>query len=174
MVILTRNFQELEGDNVEGVLVIKNTWPSIARTVWKDHNRWLDVYLRVRSYPSALSFLKLIYLFSSPTQATSTLVMVPSGTRMDTFGSRAALTVCTVLLSPFPFSDIELSDVINVSGHRLSTAEIESALILYPGVAEAAVIGAHDELTGQAVHAFVTLKRYVIYDRNVIPIDHFS
>ena len=51
-----------------------------------------------------------------------------------------------------------VDDVINVSGHRLSTAEIESALILYSGVAEAAVIGANDELTGQAVHAFVTLK----------------
>lgn len=51
-----------------------------------------------------------------------------------------------------------ITDVINVSGHRLSTAEIESALILHPGVAEAAVIGATDELTGQAVHAFVTLK----------------
>jgi acyl-coenzyme A synthetase/AMP-(fatty) acid ligase len=51
-----------------------------------------------------------------------------------------------------------ITDVINVSGHRLSTAEIESALILHAGVAEAAVIGATDELTGQAVHAFVTLK----------------
>ena len=39
--------EELEGDNVEGVLVFKNTWPSIARTVWQDHNRWLDVYMRV-------------------------------------------------------------------------------------------------------------------------------
>jgi len=51
-----------------------------------------------------------------------------------------------------------VDDVINVSGHRLSTAEIESALILHPGVAETAVIGTADELTGQAVHAFVTLK----------------
>lgn len=51
-----------------------------------------------------------------------------------------------------------ITDVINVSGHRLSTAEIESALILHPGVAEAAVIAASDDLTGQAVHAFVTLK----------------
>lgn len=50
------------------------------------------------------------------------------------------------------------TDVINVSGHRMSTAEIESALIVHPGVAEAAVIAASDELTGQAVHAFVTLK----------------
>ena len=49
-------------------------------------------------------------------------------------------------------------DVINVSGHRLSTAEIESALITHAGVAETAVVGTADELTGQAVYAFVTLK----------------
>ena len=49
-------------------------------------------------------------------------------------------------------------DVINVSGHRLSTAEIESALLLHKGVAETAVIGTPDELTGQAVFAFATLK----------------
>ena len=54
-----------------------------------------------------------------------------------------------------------ITDVINVSGHRLSTAEIESALIVHPGVAEAAVIGATDDLTGQAVHSFVTLKPLV-------------
>ena len=51
--------------------------------------------------------------------------------------------------------------MINVSGHRLSTAEIESALILHKGVAETAVVGTADELTGQAVYAFVTLKPYV-------------
>lgn len=50
------------------------------------------------------------------------------------------------------------TDVINVSGHRLSTAEVESALILHKGVAETAVVGAHDDLTGQAVYAFVTMK----------------
>lgn len=49
-------------------------------------------------------------------------------------------------------------DVINVSGHRLSTSEIESALVLHHAVAEAAVIGGHDDLTGQCIHAFVTLK----------------
>lgn len=54
-------------------------------------------------------------------------------------------------------------DVINVSGHRLSTAEIESALILHKGVAETAVVGTADELTGQAVYAFVTLKPYVFH-----------
>uniref|UniRef100_A0A6J5ZST7 acetate--CoA ligase n=1 Tax=freshwater metagenome TaxID=449393 RepID=A0A6J5ZST7_9ZZZZ len=51
-----------------------------------------------------------------------------------------------------------VDDVINVSGHRLSTAEIESAIVSYPHVAEAAVIGEQDELTGQAICAFVTVN----------------
>ena len=52
-----------------------------------------------------------------------------------------------------------VDDVMNVSGHRLSTAEIESALVAHPIVAEAAVVGAADETTGQAVVAFVILQR---------------
>ncbi|KAI0801962.1 acetyl-coenzyme a synthetase [Irpex lacteus] len=120
--------KELEGDNVEGVLVFKNTWPSIARTVWQDHNRWLDVYLR--PYPG--------YFYTG------------DGAVRDKDG--------------YIWIKGRVDDVINVSGHRLSTAEIESALILYDGVAEAAVIGANDELTGQAVHSFVTLKREFKYD----------
>ena len=51
-----------------------------------------------------------------------------------------------------------MDDVVNVSGHRLSTAEIEAALIEHPAVAESAVVGVHDELTGQAVNAFVAVK----------------
>lgn len=51
-----------------------------------------------------------------------------------------------------------MDDVVNVSGHRLSTAEIEAALIEHHSVAEAAVVGVQDELTGQAVNAFVALK----------------
>jgi acetyl-CoA synthetase len=51
-----------------------------------------------------------------------------------------------------------VDDVMNVSGHRISTTEVESALVDHPSVAEAAVVGATDELTGQAVIAFVTLK----------------
>ncbi|KAJ3550467.1 hypothetical protein NM688_g5069 [Phlebia brevispora] len=120
--------KELEGDNVEGVLVFKNTWPSIARTVWQDHNRWLDVYMR--PYPG--------YFYTG------------DGAVRDKDG--------------YVWVKGRVDDVINVSGHRLSTAEIESALILYKGVAEAAVIGANDELTGQAVHAFVTLKPEFNYD----------
>ena len=51
-----------------------------------------------------------------------------------------------------------IDDVINVSGHRLSTMEIESALVSHPKVAEAAVVGRADDIKGQAVAAFVTLK----------------
>ncbi len=51
-----------------------------------------------------------------------------------------------------------IDDVVNVSGHRLSTAEVESAIVAHPDVAEAAVIGQHDEQTGQAIVAFVTLQ----------------
>ncbi|KAJ7936070.1 acetyl-coenzyme A synthetase [Mycena leptocephala] len=54
----------------------------------------------------------------------------------------------------------------NVSGHRLSTAKIESALIMHMGVAQTAVIGTADELTGQAVYAFVTLKPQSTYNIN--------
>jgi len=51
-----------------------------------------------------------------------------------------------------------IDDVVNVSGHRLSTAEVESAIVAHDSVAEAAVIGQSDELTGQAICAFVTLQ----------------
>src|SRR5699024_12794152 len=51
-----------------------------------------------------------------------------------------------------------VDDVLNVSGHRMSTAEIESALVAHPKVAEAAVVGARDETTGQAIEAFVILR----------------
>ena len=51
-----------------------------------------------------------------------------------------------------------VDDVLNVSGHRMSTAEIESALVAHPKVAEAAVVGASDEMTGQAIEAFVILR----------------
>ena len=55
-----------------------------------------------------------------------------------------------------------VDDVMNVSGHRISTTEVESALVDHPSVAEAAVVGANDELTGQAVIAFVTLKGGIV------------
>jgi len=61
-----------------------------------------------------------------------------------------------------------IDDVVNVSGHRLSTAEVESAIVAHPDVAEAAVIGQHDEDTGQAIVAFVTLQGHLDGDEGTI------
>ena len=61
-----------------------------------------------------------------------------------------------------------IDDVVNVSGHRLSTAEVESAIVAHPDVAEAAVIGQHDEDTGQAIVAFVTLQGDLHGDEQII------
>ncbi|WP_107773211.1 acetate--CoA ligase [Nocardioides sediminis] len=64
-----------------------------------------------------------------------------------------------------------VDDVMNVSGHRLSTTEIESALVSHPKVAEAAVVGAADEMTGQAVCAFVILRESALGDDGAAPED---
>ncbi len=61
-----------------------------------------------------------------------------------------------------------IDDVVNVSGHRLSTAEVESAIVAHPDVAEAAVIGQHDEDTGQAIVAFVTLQGDLAGDEQTV------
>ncbi|KAG5635844.1 acetyl-CoA synthetase [Sphagnurus paluster] len=121
---------ELEGNGVEGVLALKNPWPSIARTIYQDHQRYIDTYMS--PYPG--------------------LFYTGDGAARDEHG--------------YIWIKGRVDDVINVSGHRLSTAEIESALIMHKGVAETAVIGTADELTGQAVHAFVTLKPEFTYDVN--------
>ncbi|KAF9442312.1 acetyl-CoA synthetase-like protein [Macrolepiota fuliginosa MF-IS2] len=120
--------EELKGNNVEGVLVLRNPWPSIARSIYQDHKRYLEMYMN--PYPSVF--------------------YTGDGTARDEHG--------------YIWIKGRVDDVINVSGHRLSTAEIESTLIMRSGVAETAVIGTADELTGQAVHAFVTLKPEFKYD----------
>ncbi|KAJ7859513.1 hypothetical protein B0H14DRAFT_629195 [Mycena olivaceomarginata] len=119
--------EELSGP-AEGVLALKTPWPSIARTIWQDHARYLETYMK--PYPG--------------------LFYTGDGAARDEEG--------------YIWIKGRVDDVINVSGHRLSTAEIESALIMHRGVAETAVIGTADELTGQAVYAFVTLKPEFSYD----------
>merc|ERR1712000_28809 len=114
--------EEIEGNDVEGVLAFKQAWPSMARTVWGAHKRYMDTYLNV--YKG--------YYFTG------------DGAGRDHEG--------------YYWIRGRVDDVVNVSGHRLSTAEIEAALIEHDGVAEAAVVGINDELTGQAVNAFVSLK----------------
>jgi acetyl-CoA synthetase len=61
-----------------------------------------------------------------------------------------------------------VDDVMLVSGHNISTTEVESALVSHPAVAEAAVVGRKDELTGQAIAAFVTLRADVVGDENLL------
>lgn len=114
--------EEIHGNDVEGVLAFKQAWPSMARTVWGAHKRYMDTYLNV--YPG--------YYFTG------------DGAGRDHEG--------------YYWIRGRVDDVVNVSGHRLSTAEIEAALIEHHAVAEAAVVGITDELTGQAVNAFVSVK----------------
>ncbi|KAG0258319.1 acetyl-CoA synthetase [Actinomortierella ambigua] len=114
--------QELKGNDVTGVLAIRSSWPSMARSVYNNHQRYMETYLK----PYAG------YYFTG------------DGVTRDKDG--------------YYWVRGRVDDVINVSGHRLSTAEIESALIVHDGVAETAVIGAQDDVTGQCIHAFVTLK----------------
>ncbi|RIB03022.1 acetyl-coenzyme a synthetase [Gigaspora rosea] len=114
--------KEITSTEAEGVLAIRRPWPSMARTVYNDHNRYLDTYLR--PYKG--------YYFSG------------DGVGRDCDG--------------YYWIRGRVDDVINVSGHRLSTAEIESALIMHSATAEAAAIGVASDLKGQCVHAFVTLK----------------
>ncbi|KAL3421874.1 acetate-CoA ligase [Phlyctema vagabunda] len=114
--------EEIHGNDVEGVLAFKQAWPSMARTVWGAHKRYMDTYLNV--YPG--------YYFTG------------DGAGRDHEG--------------YYWIRGRVDDVVNVSGHRLSTAEIEAALIEHHAVAEAAVVGITDELTGQAVNAFVAIK----------------
>ncbi|KAI8975141.1 acetyl-coenzyme A synthetase [Mycotypha africana] len=115
----------IEGPHQSGVLAISQAWPSMARSVYNNHSRFIETYLR--PYPG--------YYFTG------------DGAMRDEDG--------------YIWIQGRVDDVINVSGHRLSTAEIESALNTHESVAEAAVIGGHDDLTGQCIHAFVSVKPHI-------------
>ncbi|EPY51373.1 acetyl-CoA ligase [Schizosaccharomyces cryophilus OY26] len=118
--------QIIEGNGVEGVLAVRNSWPSAARTVWKGHDRFIDTYLK--PYPG--------------------VYFTGDGAYRDKDG--------------YIWIRGRVDDVVNISGHRLSTAEIEAALLSHDSVAESAVVGIPDELTGQAVNAFILLKPNVV------------
>ena len=111
-----------------GLLVVSEPWPSMLRGIWGDPERFKETYWSK---------------FSKPEEGVWKY-FAGDGAHVDTDGD-------IVLLG-------RVDDVMNVSGHRLSTQEIESALVSNHIVAEAAVVGAADEATGQAVVAFVILK----------------
>ena len=121
-VILDDKSNELEGNGVSGLLAIKTPWPSIARTIYGDHERYMQTYL---------SPFKGYYFTGD-------------GCRRDEDG--------------YYWITGRVDDVINVSGHRMGTAEVESALVQHPACAEAAVVGFPHEIKGQGIFAYVIIK----------------
>ena len=110
----------LEGAT-EGNLVITDSWPGQMRTLYGDHQRFIDTYFS--AYPGNY--------------------FTGDGVRRDEDG--------------YYWITGRVDDVINVSGHRLGTAEVESALVAHPKVAEAAVVGCPHDIKGQGIYAYVTL-----------------
>ncbi|MFC3569748.1 acetate--CoA ligase [Paracoccus simplex] len=115
-----------EGNPAEGVLCIADSWPGQMRTVWGDHQRFMETYFQ--QYPG--------YYFTG------------DGCRRDEDG--------------YYWITGRVDDVINVSGHRMGTAEVESALVAHEKVAEAAVVGYPHPLKGQGIYAYVTLMNGVV------------
>jgi len=133
--------RELHGNNVEGVLAVKSPWPSIARTIYGDHDRYLNVY--TRPYPGYyFTGDGLKYFIQS--FAFVRFSSLQLGCRRDADG--------------FYWITGRVDDVINPSGHRLGTAEIESALVACPEVSEAAVVGFPHETKGDGIGCFVIVK----------------
>ena len=117
--------------NEGGLLVVDRPWPSIMRTIWGDDARFKETYFS--RFPPQEEDGK-----SWPIYFTG------DGARRDDHGYFWVMG--------------RIDDVVNVAGHRLGTAEIESALVAHRSVAEAAVVGRPDDLKGQALVAFVTVK----------------
>ena len=120
-VILDESGNEVEGNPATGYLCIKTAWPGIMRTVYGDHERFLDTYFR--RFPG--------------------YYMTGDGVLRDEDG--------------YYWITGRVDDVLNVSGHRLGTAEVEGAIGQYEAVAEAAVVGYPHDIKGQGIYAYVTL-----------------
>jgi acetyl-CoA synthetase len=119
--LVDANGEQLDGAT-EGNLVLLDSWPGQMRTVYGDHQRFIDTYFR--TYPGTY--------------------FTGDGCRRDADG--------------YYWITGRVDDVINVSGHRIGTAEVESALVAHPKVAEAAVVGFPHDIKGQGIYAYVTLK----------------
>ncbi len=118
--LVDANGQVLEGA-AEGNLCIADSWPGQMRTVYGDHQRFVDTYFR--TYPG--------------------LYFTGDGCRRDEDG--------------YYWITGRVDDVLNVSGHRMGTAEVESALVSHPAVSEAAVVGYPHAIKGQGIYAYVSL-----------------
>ena len=120
-VLLTEQGDEIEGNDVSGLLAIKSSWPGQMRTVYGDHQRFMDTYFS--QFPG--------YYFTG------------DGAKRDKDG--------------YYWITGRVDDVLNVSGHRIGTAEVEGGIGKTEGVAEAAVVGFPHDIKGQGIYAFVTL-----------------
>ena len=120
-VLLAESGEEIEGNNVSGLLAIKSSWPGQMRSIYGDHERFIDTYFS--QFPG--------YYFTG------------DGARRDEDG--------------YYWITGRVDDVLNISGHRIGTAEVEGAIGKSEGVAEAAVVGFPHEIKGQGIYAFVTL-----------------
>jgi len=120
-VLLDDEGNEIMGNNKNGLLAIKSSWPGQMRTVFGDHNRFKETYF---------SQFKGYYFTGD-------------GAKRDEDG--------------YYYITGRVDDVLNVSGHRIGTAEVEGAIGKAKGVAEAAVVGYNHEIKGQGIYAFVTL-----------------
>jgi acetyl-CoA synthetase len=107
----------------EGALVIQSPWPGQMRSVYGDHQRFVDTYFK--TYPG--------------------LYFTGDGAKRDRDG--------------YYWITGRIDDVLNVAGHRIGTAEVESALVLHEAVAEAAVVGYPHDIKGQGIYCYVTLMK---------------
>ncbi|GJM09684.1 MAG: acetyl-coenzyme A synthetase [Lysobacteraceae bacterium] len=107
---------------VSGNLVITDSWPGQMRTVYGDHQRFVDTYFA--TFPG--------------------MYFTGDGARRDEDG--------------YYWITGRVDDVLNISGHRMGTAEVESALVAHPNVAEAAVVGYPHDIKGQGIYVYVTLN----------------
>ncbi len=126
-VLVDAEGKELEGA-ADGNLLITDSWPGQMRTVYGDHQRFVETYFT--AYPGKY--------------------FTGDGCRRDEDG--------------FYWITGRVDDVINVSGHRMGTAEVESALVSHDAVAEAAVVGYPHDIKGQGIYAYVTLRQGVVAD----------
>ncbi|MDP7436261.1 MAG: acetate--CoA ligase [Candidatus Marinimicrobia bacterium] len=130
-VLLTEEGQEIDGNDVSGLLAIKTSWPGQMRTIYGDHDRFFETYFSQCEG----------YYFTG------------DGARRDEDG--------------YYWITGRVDDVLNVSGHRIGTAEVEGAIGKADGVAEAAVVGFPHDIKGQGIYAFVTLMTGVEADASI-------
>lgn len=118
--VLTESGEVLEGE-ASGVLVLARSWPGQMRTLYNNHERFMEAYFS--TFPGKY--------------------FAGDGVRRDADG--------------YYWITGRVDDVLNISGHRLGTAEIESALVLHSDVSEAAVVGMPHDIKGQGIYAYVSL-----------------